>query len=499
MSNIKNVEVKNLNKSFTGVRALVDFSFDLYKGEVHCLIGENGAGKSTFIKILSGAITPDSGIINIGKKKYNRLFPAITKNEGIEAVHQEGTLVPQITVAENIFLGSEKSEKMFVSYRRLFRDAAEFMESLNINIRPDEFYENLSLPDQQFVKILRALIFDPRVLILDEPTAVFNINDIKIVTKLVKKISKKGVSVIYISHHLEEIAEVADRVTVLRDGRKVKAHNFKEESIDLNLLANEMIGRPVELFYKKKKHKVGDVIFEVRGLKLNPKSKEINFKVREGEILGLAGLKGSGRTKIARAIFGVDKKYQGKIFYKGKEITPNSPGEALEEGLCMMTENKQIDGLCMNASVVKNITLAGLDRFKGPIINLKEEARLAKKFVDQLGIKTPTLNQEVINLSGGNKQKVVLAKWLFRGINILIVDEPTHGIDVNSKIEIYEILTDLVSKGKSIIMVSSEMPELIAMSDNVIVIKDYEISSVLSESRITEENILLGFMGGGSR
>jgi len=312
-----------------------------------------------------------------------------------------------------------------------------------------------------------------------------------------KRISREGVSVIYIGHNLEEIMEVADRITVLRDGQKIDTHDKKSEKLDTESLAKEMVGRPVDIFYQKKEHEVGDYIFEVKGLKLKPSSKEINFKVKKGEILGIAGLKGAGRTEIARAIYGALSKYKGKVIYDGKNITPDNPKQAVNSGLALLTEDKKADGLFMGMPVAQNITIVGLNEVWKFFINLRQEKKLAQKFVERLNIKTPSLDQEVQFLSGGNQQKVVIAKWLFKGVNILIVDEPTHGIDVNAKVEVYRIFTELASSGKSIIMISSEMPELISISDRVIVIRNYQISKELIGDEITEENILSGYMEGG--
>ncbi|MHB8279121.1 MAG: sugar ABC transporter ATP-binding protein [Candidatus Humimicrobiaceae bacterium] len=494
----KILDVKNLSKEFPGVKALTDFNFDLYEGEVHALIGENGAGKSTFIKILSGAYQPDSGSMSINSEKHNFFTPHIARRIGIQTVYQEDILVPSITAAENIFLGTElvQNKKFFVSYKAMINQANELAQQLGISLMVDEIYEKLSPSDQQFVKILKALAQKPKVLVLDEPTQAFNVSDIGLVISMVKRIVKEGVSVIYIAHDLEEIIEVADRVTVLRDGFKINTHNKTTETFNSDSLAKEMIGRSVDLFYKKKESPVGDYVFEVRGLKLKESSEEINFKVKEGEILGLAGLKGSGQSEIARAIFGSLRKYQGKVFYQGKDITPANPIQAVKSGIALLTENKKVDGLFMGMPVDQNITVVGLDSLGKFFLNLKKEVKLSQDYVKKLNIKTPSLDKEVRFLSGGNQQKVVLAKWLFKGVNILIVDEPTHGIDVNAKTEVYELFTELAASGKLIIMISSEMPELISLSDRIIIIRNYGISKVLEKSEINEENILSGFMGG---
>lgn len=492
------IEVKNLNKNFPGVKALSDFSFDLRQKEIHCLVGENGAGKSTFVKILSGAYKPDSGTIYINSEEYLSLTPALARNIGIQTVYQEDILVPGISVAENIFLGSKMIEtRYWINYSTLYKKAEELTNTYNIKIDVKKTYEELSPSDQQFTKILKALAQKPRVMILDEPTAAFSIKDIELVIRMVKAIKESGVAIIYITHHLDEVIELADRVTVLRDGQKIKTHT-REEGLDPDNLANEMVGRPVDLFYKKKKHKIGETVFKVEDLRLKKDSEPINFSLRKGEILGFAGLKGSGRTEIVRAIFGADRKYSGKLYYRGKDITPANPRQAVERRISLLTEDKKANGLVLAMSVAQNITLVGLDKLGKFFINLRMEQKEAKKFVDRLSIKTPSLSQEVQYLSGGNQQKVVLAKWLFKGVDLIIVDEPTQGIDVSAKVEVYELLTGLTAEGKSMIMISSDMPELIAISDRVIVIRNYAISAELSGDQITEKNILQGFIGGSS-
>lgn len=497
LQKVKVLEAKNITKIFPGVKALTDFNFDLYKGEVHCLIGENGAGKSTFIKILSGAFEPSRGEIFIEGEKYNHFTPHMARRLGIQTVYQEDILIPCITAAENIFLGSETNDqKYFISYKKIIKEAEKIAKQLGVYIKVDEIYEKLSPSDQQFVKILKALAQKPKVLILDEPTQAFNVKDVSLIIEMVKKISNEEVSIIYIAHNLDEIIEVADRITVLRDGIKINTHAKILETFSADNLAKEMIGRSVELFYKKKESHIGDYVFEVQGLKLKQTTKEINFKVRKGEVLGFAGLKGAGSAEMGRAIFGVSDKYAGKIFYKGKDITPQNPSEAIKAGMVLVTENKKIDGLFMDMPVDQNITIAGLDKIGRFFISLFKERKFSNDYIKKFNIKTSSLAKEVKFLSGGNQQKVVLAKWLFKNIDILIVEEPTHGIDVNAKTEIYELFCELTANGKSIIMISSEMMELISLSDRVMVIRNYEISKELSRDEINEENILSGFMGG---
>jgi len=491
------IEVKDINKAFPGVNALSNFSFELRSGEVHSLVGENGAGKSTFIKILSGAYHPDNGVIRIESQEYTQLNPALARSLGIQTVYQEAVLIPQISAAENIFLGIDESKrKIFMNYKEIMEKAEDLCNQYGISFDVKTVYEELSPSDQQFTKILKSLALQPKVLILDEPTAVFNIADVKLVTDLVKEIRKKGVGVIYITHHLDEVMEISDRVTVLRDGQKVDTHTI--DTINEDKLATEMVGRPVELFYKKRQHTLGEMSYEVKNLNLPYGTSKINFYIRKGEILGLAGLKGSGRTEIVRAIFGADPIIEGKVFKKGVDVTPKSPKKAVSTGISLLTEDKKANGLCLNMSVASNISLVGLNKLGGFFIDLQHEKESVQEYVKQLNIKTPSLSQEVRFLSGGNQQKVVLAKWLFKGVDLLIVDEPTQGIDVSAKVEVYDILSELAEEGKSILMISSDMPELIALSDRVLVISNFSIVKELTGTDITEDNILQGFIGGNS-
>lgn len=490
------IQTINITKSFPGTIALAQFNFELLPGEVHCLIGENGAGKSTFIKILSGVYLPDSGEIIIDNKRYDSLSTQLARGMGIHTVYQDDVLVPHISVAENIYLGSKIMRKrIFMNYRTVYENAEKLARHYGIDLDVKDVYENLNPADQQFTKILKALAQSPKVLVLDEPTQVFNLTETDLVLNIVKKVSATGTGVIYIAHDLDEIIKVAHRITVLRDGEKVADHDKEINELDSTLLANEMVGRPVELFYKKKKHTISDTVLEVKNLKLASTSKPIEFSVRKGEILGIAGLKGSGRSAIARAIFGAIDRYSGQVFYEGNDITPKNPIEAVRHGLAYLTEDKKADGLFLSMPVEQNITLVGLSSIHRSLIKMKKERDIASNFISRMRIKTD-LGQEVQYLSGGNQQKVVIAKWLFRDANVLIVDEPTHGIDVNAKTEVYELFTELAAAGKSIIMISSEMPEIISMSDRVIVIRNCEISKELSGDEITEHNILAGYLGG---
>jgi ABC-type sugar transport system ATPase subunit len=496
---MKLLEVKNVSKTFPGVRALSQVSFDLEAGELHCIVGENGAGKSTFIKIVSGALSPDSGEIVVQGRSFHSLTPHVAHTLGISAIYQENILVPSQTVAENIFLGRELVGKAgFYKSRETVRSAQRILDSFKIPIRAQEIVENLQSSEQQFVKIIRAIESGPTILIMDEPTATFDIEKINRLLDMIASIKAKGIGIIYISHHLEEIIKIADRITVLKDGAVVACHHRKQERFTMDLLAREMVGRPVEKFYVREKRIPGAAVFAVKDLKLAGSEHPVSLELREGEILGIAGLVGSGRTEIIRAIFGADAKKEGRVVLRGKSITPRSPRDAVRAGIGLLTEDRKVSGLCLNRGVRENISIVGLDSFSRLFLNLRKEIQLVRAFIQRLKIKTPSMNQEVGYLSGGNQQKVVLAKWLFKDVEVLIFDEPTIGIDVSTKTEIYKLMSDFVSRGKSIIMVSSEMPELISLSDRVLVIRKGELAAVLEGPDITEENLLLNSIGGHS-
>ena len=485
------IQALHIYKTFPGVNALSDVSFDLRQGEIHCIVGENGTGKSTFIKILTGSYRPDSGELIVHGKSYKYLTPYLSQTLGIQVIYQENIVVPQMTVAENVFVGREKASRFgLIRYQDTVQATQKIIDSLKIHLDPEAPVEKLSPTEQQFVKIVKSLAYEPRVLILDEPTAMFNVNDVKVVLDLVKDISQRGISVIYISHRLEEISEVADRITVFKDGQIVITHDNPDKNFDLNLLTREMVGRSVETFYKKDKNSIGDVVLEVKNLQLHRHSPTIDFNLRRSEILGIAGLVGSGRTELFRALFGMDRKVGGEVFLHGKPVNIRSPQDSIQAGIGLITEDRHKTGLALNLSVIKNTTIAGLDQYPGGILNLNKEKIDVEHFILDLDIKTPSPHHEVRFLSGGNQQKVVLARWLFKNVDILIFDEPTIGIDVNSKNEIYKLITELAKEGKSIIMVSSELPELIALSDRVLVVKNGRIITELNDQEITEENII---------
>lgn len=497
MSNEKLLEIKKLKKSFSGIYALSDINFDLIKGEIHCLVGENGAGKSTFMKILSGAYIPDSGDINILGENYTKLNPNLSKSLGISIIYQENDLVQNMSIAENIFIGNEiKKNVFFYDIKTAINKTSQFIKELGIKLNPLDKVADISVADKQFVKILKALVTNPKILIMDEPTSMFNIKDAKKVLDLVKRIADKGVGIIYISHFLEEVREIADRISVIRDGKSISTYENSGKNIDLRVITKDMVGRSIDSFYTREKNQIGDVVLEVKDLKLYEDFEPISFSLKRGEILGFSGMVGSGRTEIVRAITGADSFYSGEVYINGSLVKIKSPKDSIKEGFAHITEDRQTLGLGLRASVLDNISLVAIGRiFKELFNNVKKQKEAISPLINDLHIKVPSVNTEVINLSGGNQQKVVLAKWLLMDQNIYIFDEPTRGIDIGAKLEFYSQMSKLCKEGKSIIMISSDMPELISMSDRVLVIRDHKIETELIGDEINEENIIEKALG----
>lgn len=491
------IEMRDIIKEFSGVRALSGITFDLKPGEIHCLVGENGAGKSTLMKVLSGAYRPDGGSIVVDGKAYKALDPNLSQELGINIVYQENDLAPTMNVIENIHIGSEVANRLgFVNFRAMAQKTKREMEELGIRIDPYRTIEHLSVADQQFVKILKAISTNPRILIMDEPTSMFNVEDAGKVLDLARNIAARGISIIYISHFLNEVVQIADRITVIRDGAVVRTYDNAQHDVPLSAITSDMVGRPVDMFYTKEMHEIGDTMFEVRGLRLTKDSPEINFSVRRGEILGLSGMVGSGRTEIVRAISGADPRYAGDIYLNGRKLTIRNPGDGIDAGIAHITEDRQKLGLMLGGSVLENTTIVGLrNKIKGTFVNLRQHPALIEGIIADLKVKTASLKQEVRFLSGGNQQKVVLGKWLFAEQEVYIFDEPTRGIDVNAKVEFYKQMSNLCAQGKCILMISSDMPELISMSDRVLVVRDGAITAELPRERITEEEIIHEALG----
>jgi len=485
------IQTENISKSFSRVRVLNDINFSIASGEVHCIVGENGAGKSTFIKILSGAYQPECGTITIDGKDYDHLTPKLSQELGIHVIYQENILVGAMSVAENIYVGHEFANKGgWLRKKELMQTAKALIDDFGIQLNPAAIVETLSAADQQFVKILKAIAWESRVLIMDEPTSMFNTKDVQKVLDLVKNISDRGIAVIYISHHLKEIVQIADFVTVLRDGNWISTYDNPKRDIDLTVITKDMVGRSVDTFYQKEPHEIGEIQFEIQDIRLSKNSPPASFFVRKGEILGVAGMVGSGRTELVKAIFGADKRESGKVLQFGKPVNTRNPTASINSGIALINEDRQHSGLSLTMSIVENMSLVDMCKTKGFWYSLKKTWKRVQQVYKGINIKAASPYMQVQYLSGGNQQKVVIGKWLMVDSDLIILDEPTRGIDVNAKAEIYKLITRLAKEGKSIIMISSEMPELIAMSDRVIVMRKNQIVGEIEKDDINEESII---------
>ena len=483
------MQLQNIKKEYPGVTALKDVSLSVKKGEILALIGENGAGKSTLIKTCSGAVIPTSGKIIINGKTFSSMTPQLAAENGIAIIYQEFNNVGNLSAAENLFLGRPIKKGFVIDKNAMEKEAEKAFKQLNIHINPKTLVKDLSVGYQQMVEIAKAVQQDAQVLIMDEPSAPLTGAEVESMFKVVQLLKSKGVSIIYISHRLEEIFRLADRIVVLRDGEYIKTLNTKDT--DMEELIKLMVGRELSATYPARKNCIQDeVVLELKNICGNGDS-NITFKLHKGEVLGFGGLIGAGRTELAQIIFGSAKKESGKIFFKNKEITPKSPREAIDIGIALVPEDRKRHGLLLQTSVKNNINMPIYKKIsKLAVIKSKTEIKNANRYKEELLIKTPSLHQEVKNLSGGNQQKVVLAKWLAANSEVIIFDEPTRGIDVGAKYEIYKLINRLVESGKSVLLISSEMEELIGMSDRILVLAEGEITGALVKDEFDQTAIM---------
>lgn len=487
------VEMINISKRFGGIQALEEVSLRVRKGEVHALVGENGAGKSTLMKILSGAYAKDEGEIFINGEKKHIANSQEARKAGIGIIYQEFALAPDLTVAENIFLGEELSLKNPIVHKKNMNNkAAKLLESINFHIDPSCRVDELSVAYQQMTEIAKALNQDANVLILDEPTAVLGPSEAEKLFEVVEDLKKKGVSIIYISHRMDEIFRISDSISVLKDGRMVDTLPCDKTTVDD--LITKMIGRDMgDMFPERdKNHMPGEVVLEVKNLKQGNIVNDVSFDVRKGEIVGIAGLVGAGKTECMRIIFGADRKSEGRVLILGDEKRITSPQKAVKSGIGYVPENRKEHGVLLDMSVRVNTTLANVAEYTGVFGGLKKANEIAKtqEMIEKLAIKTDGTETPVGNLSGGNQQKVSLAKWVSLENKVIILDEPTRGVDVGAKAEIYKIIQNLAYEGMGIIFISSEMMEVIGMSDRVLVMHEGHISGELSRGELSEENIM---------
>ena len=484
------LELKHITKLYPGVVALNDVSLEVRRGEILALVGENGAGKSTLIKTCSGAITPTQGEIVINGKSFTGMTPQTSEQNGIGVIYQEFNLVGDLSVAENIFLGRAIRKGMVIDLKAMERESKKILDSLNIKINPKTLVKTLSVGYQQMVEIAKAVSQNAKLLIMDEPSAPLTSAEVEAMFAIVDKLKAGGVSIIYISHRLDEIFRLADRITILRDGQYVTTLNTDETNKDE--LVKYMVGRQLtEVYPKRDEICVKDeVIFEAVNVSGNG-DKNISFKIHRGEVLGLGGLVGAGRTEFAELMFGMRPKTAGKFIFKGKEISPKTPKDAIELGIGLVPEDRKKEGALLGMSIRCNINMPIYQRIsKGTVINEKKEEEIAQTYRKEISIKTPTLDQLVKNLSGGNQQKVILAKWLAADSELLIFDEPTRGIDVGAKQEIYTLINHLVEQGKTVLMISSEMEELMGMSDRILILAEGNMTGELNKSAFNQERIM---------
>jgi len=487
------LKLNQMSKLYPGVVALDGMNMEFQEGEVHAIVGENGAGKSTMIKAISGAVEPTQGTIEIFGETFDKLTPKLSRQKGIAVIYQEFTLVPVLSAAENIFMGEYILNGMVLDRKTMEEKSRELFERLNVKMDPKVKVTDLTTGYQQIVEIAKALSKDAKILIMDEPSAPLTITEVEAMYKIVDRLKAEGVTIIYISHRMEEVFRLADRVTVLRDGKYITTVNTadtnKQELIKL------MVGRELNDSYPVRTQKAGETIMTLKNVSGNG-VRDIEMEIKKGEILGLGGLVGAGRTELAQIIFGSEKLESGEIFYKGESLRLRTCREAIQKGIAMIPEDRKRHGVILDMSVKENVTLPCLRRIsKRTVIKKTAEVDITERFKKSLMIKTPTIQQLVKNLSGGNQQKVVLAKWLEMNPEIIIFDEPTRGIDVGAKQEIYEIMNELANEGKAIVMISSDMEELIGMSDRIIVLCKGRMAGMLEQKEISQELILMKAAG----
>lgn len=491
-----NIEMKGINKSFGTNQVLKDAGFVLKDGEVHALMGENGAGKSTLMKILTGVYTRDAGTVIVDGEEVVYKSPQEAEKAGIVFIYQELNVLFDLTVEENLFMGKEITKKFGICNKKAMREKAqEIMDRMGVNIPVDAVMSDLSVGQQQMVEICKALMVDAKVLIMDEPTAALTQSETEVLFEVIKSLRKKGVSIVYISHRMEEIFELCDRITVLRDGSYIDTKYIKD--ITMDDIVQMMIGREIGERFPKRDVKIGEEVIRVEGLTKNKVFHDVAFDVKAGEVLGVSGLMGAGRTEIMQAIFGNLPYESGKIFIEGKEVKIKNPRQAIKAGIGFITEDRKTEGLLLEKSIEENISIANLDIVsKNSVLSKSKQADLVKKGIEEFRIKCFGPDHECNNLSGGNQQKVVLAKWIYKNPKILILDEPTRGVDIGAKKEIYSVINDLAAKGVAVILVSSELPEVLGMSDRIMVVREGEVRGILDGAEADQSKIMTLATGG---
>jgi rhamnose transport system ATP-binding protein len=488
------LEMRHISKQFGTTQALADVSLSLYPGEIHALLGENGAGKSTLIKVITGIYKPDQGEIVLDGQSVTINNPLAAQAHGIAAIHQEPMIFPDLNVAENIFIG-HRNRGAVVRWRQMYREAAQILARLDIKLDVRSAARGLTLAAQQAVEIAKAISLDVRVLIMDEPTASLSAHEVDQLFKLVRALKANGVSILFISHRMEEVFLIADRVTVLRDGRLIST--TPASAVTPESAIRDMVGRHIDEFFAKTKKERGPLLLSVRSLSKENSFSDINFDVHAGEVVGFAGLVGSGRTDVALALFGIETADSGTITFDGQPVTIRSPQQAVKLGIAYVTEDRRQLGLTMSMPITTNISLPMLHQYVNRLglVQQREERKTAETFRKRLTIRTPSVQHAAGTLSGGNQQKVVLSKWLNTQPRLFILDEPTRGIDVAAKAEVHQIIDELAQQGLGIIMISSDLPEVLAMSDRIVVMREGRQMAVLSRTEATQERVMTAAMG----
>jgi ribose transport system ATP-binding protein len=483
------LEMKGITKTFPGVVALKSVDIAVKRCEVHALIGENGAGKSTLMKVLNGVYTANSGEIYLNGEKITLKNTTDAKKQGLGLIFQEFNLVNSLSAAENIYMNRLRRKRGHVDWKQINRDAQELVDSLDFNFKVTEKVENLSAAQKQLVEIAKVLTFDAKIIVMDEPTSSLTSVETEKLFKIIAKLKESGITIIYISHKLDEIFAICDTATVMRDGEVIDTRPVSEYT--RAQIIERMVGRSVDMEYPRRSVTPGEVVLNVDRITRSGIIRDISFELHKGEILGIAGLVGSGRTELAEAIFGAEKYDGGVITIGGKKVVIHSTNAGKKHGIGLLTEDRKETGLVLAYDIMRNITVTNLPKIKtGPFLSAAKEKKLASQYSKELNVKTPSIKQLAINLSGGNQQKVVFAKWLFSDVDVLILDEPTRGIDVGAKYEIYLLMNRLAEQGKSIIMISSELPEVLGMSDRVIVLNEGSKKGELSREMATPEAVM---------
>ena len=484
------VQMKNIAKSFSGTKVLKGVNLELGHGEILALLGENGAGKSTLMKILSGIYSKDEGEIYLDGELCHFQNPKEAQNKGVAIIHQEMNLCNDLSVSENIFLGREVMDGLRLNHKKMDEEAQKILDDLGISMKSTELAGDLKVSEQQMVEIAKALSQNAKVLIMDEPTSALSRKEIEDLFRVIRKLRDEGRGIIYISHRLDELRAIADKVSILRDGENVISGDLKDFSIDD--IIRHMVGREIQDKFPRILCEKGKEILRVESLNAGPKVRDISFSLYEGEILGIAGLMGAGRTEMTRALFGVDEKTSGKTYLFGEEIKTNTPKDSIELGMALIPEDRRKDGLCTDLSIRENISLPNLDSMKNSLGVLSKdlELKISEDTIKSLSVKAEDREMISKNLSGGNQQKVVLGKWLVRNPKVILFDEPTRGIDIGAKVEIYQIMNELKKKGVGVLVISSEMEEVLGMSDRILVFCDGRITGELSREEANQENIL---------